>query len=443
LRVKFIFRLDFVRESNRHRPYCQNGGGRVKSIVKSGLGDPTARRTSLLAVLDCAWASGEFTANDIMRRVPLTRSTTIEAIESLIRLGLLIELENARSTDHYRKGRPARRFVLRADAGAVIGIDLGHTHLLVDVADLHGTVLARIRRDLERGHDSVEERRDAVDTAIADVIAAATLDPASVLAICVGVAAPVSRGGDSPVHPRGFWARMNPGLNELLERWAPAVRIVNDASLAAVAEGSKGAAQGCRDYVALLGGARLGAGVVIDGHLLHGAHGGVGEMVAFDHVDGVHGAIGLGHRAADWAKEDIDSGLIAPTAPLALLPRAELDGRAVLALADEGDPDAVRIAERVGALLARVVSVFGSMFDPQRVVVCGSLTARLGLIVDAARRALPSDLDLPAPEIVVSTLGADVVVVGAVSAALDLARTHALDARRRAPAAGHIDPIVG
>ena len=114
---------------------------------------------------------------------------------------------------------------------------------------------------------------------------------------------------------------MNPDLIEMLSRWAPIVHIENDASLAAVAEGAWGAAVGCRDYVSLLAGARLGAGVVVDGRLLRGAHGGAGEMVFLDDIPTVGGAGGWDSvprngraRRSSRAMSRADSGLL--TVPL-------------------------------------------------------------------------------------------------------------------------------
>ena len=382
---------------------------------------PGARRASLQAVLAFAWRSAEFTASEALHDVGLTRSTTIEALDELALRGLLRELPNARAGGDYRMGRPARRFELRADAGVVIGVDAGRAHLTTIIADLRGVTLARAHVDLDVGHDSDDERRaalaDAVDAALED--AGATRG--SVLALCVGVPAPVDARGTSPVHPNGFWRRMNPALGGMFAEWAPIVRVENDASLAAVAEGSVGAAVGIHDYIALLAGERLGAGVVVDGSLLRGAHGGVAEMVAFDHVNGVEGAWGLGYRAAQWAREAVRAGEIAAGHPLAAVGLEEIDGRMVLELAAAGDEDATAIAERVGGMLARVVAIFGSLFDPRRVVVCGGIAEGVGGVIDVARKELAQSLDLPSPEIVASALGADVVATGAVSAALQAA----------------------
>lgn len=386
-----------------------------------------ARPASLDAVLAYAWTAGEFTAADVMDAVGVTRSTAIEATASLVGLGLLAELPNARDAGEYRMGRPARRFALRPAAGILLGIDAGKAHLIVAVTDLTGTRLHTERRDLGDADGTPAARRRALREAIDVALRAAGADRDQVVALCAGVPAPVDRDGVSPRHPSGFWERMNPDLIGFFGAWAPFVRVDNDASLAAVAEGAVGAAVGCHDYIALLAGDRLGAGVVVDGRLLRGAHGGVGEMVAFDHVRGVEDASGLGHRARAWALELIERGEVAASGPLGTTSPSEIDGRLVLELAAAGDPDALRVSERVGETLARIVSVLGSMFDPRRVVVSGAISAGVGMVVDTARAALPGDMDLPAPEVVVSTLGAEVVVEGAVAGAVDLARRRSLD----------------
>lgn len=386
---------------------------------------PAARPPSQDAVLAYAWTSGEFTATEAMEATGLTRSTAIDAMDALARLGLLRELPNARLSGDYRKGRPARRFALRDDAAVLVGVDAGHEHVTVTVADLRSHPVATRRETLALDRDDAATRSALIQASIDEAIREAGRSREDVLAICVGVPAPVNSAGRSPRHPNGFWERMNPNLIDALA-WAPIARIDNDASLAAVAEGTVGAAVGCRDYIALLAGGRLGAGVVVDGNVLRGSHGGVGEMVAFDHVDGVGTADGLGARAARWAAEAVAGGQAAGSA-LAEVPPEQLDGRVVLELAARGDQAARDIVERVGGVLARIVSVLGSMFDPQRVVISGAISAGVDDVVTAARRSLPTDLDLPAPELVVSRLGADVVVTGAVAAAAAAARAQALD----------------
>lgn len=391
----------------------------------SVLPPPQSRPPSYDAVLSHAWNAEEFTATEVIAATGMTRPTAIDAMEALERIGLLRELPDARQAGAYRRGRPARRFALRDDAAVLVGVDAGNVHVTATVTDLRSRPLATHRATLEMDRDAPPARRARILAAVDAALQDAGRSRGDVLAACVGVPAPVDAEGSSPRHPAGFWERMNPELIGALA-WAPLRRVDNDATLAAVAEGAVGAAQGHRDYITLLAGARLGAGVVVDGHVLRGAHGGVGEMVAFDHVDGVGTADGLGARAAAWAAAAVADGSAAGSA-LASIPPAQLDGRAVLELAADGDEHARAIVDRVGGVLARIVSVLGSMFDPRLVVVSGAISDGLAEVVVAARRSLPTDLDLPAPELRTSRLGPDVVVTGAIAAAAADARAHALD----------------
>ncbi|MGO4489029.1 ROK family protein [Microbacterium sp. 2RAF4] len=391
--------------------------------VSAGLG---TGRASVSAVLDFAWTAGEFTASEAMAGTSLTRSTAIDAIDTLVGAEILRELPNARAAGTYRAGRPSRRFVLPADLGVVIGVDAGDTHLAVTVADLLDETLVHHRVEFDPTQ-TVSERRATILGRLGDALTEAAIAREQVLAVCVGVAAPVNRDGISPPHPEGFWERTNPGLAQALQDWAPVVQIKNDAQLAAIAEGAEGAAIGCRDYVALLASERFGGGVVVDGHVLHGAHGGVGEGVVFDHIVGVGSAFGLRYAVQDQVRAAVDSGEISHDSAVGrLVGTRRIDPRLVLTLAASGDRDAVLITSRVGATVARVVGVLGSMYDPARVIVCGAVAESIEPVLTAARRILPQELHLPAPEILASTLGAEVVSRGAVATARRAAREHAV-----------------
>ncbi|RZI85651.1 MAG: ROK family protein, partial [Microbacterium sp.] len=126
-------------------------------------------RPSLGRVLDFAWSAGAFTATDAMRSAALTRSTTIEAIDTLVDVAVLRELPNARDAGEYRAGRPARRFELRRDLGVVIGMDAGDTHVTVEVAELGGAVRVHERSDLHPSQ-SVAERQEAILRSLASAL---------------------------------------------------------------------------------------------------------------------------------------------------------------------------------------------------------------------------------------------------------------------------------
>ena len=80
--------------------------------VPGTAGAPGGSRPSLGQVLDFAWGRGPFTATEAMAGASLTRSTTIDAIDTLVEAGVVRELPNARDAGQYSAGRPARRLSL-------------------------------------------------------------------------------------------------------------------------------------------------------------------------------------------------------------------------------------------------------------------------------------------------------------------------------------------
>ncbi|WP_242682993.1 ROK family transcriptional regulator [Rathayibacter sp. SD072] len=387
------------------------------------------RRRNALEILQGAWSGEPMTASDLIERTGLTRSTVIAVCDDLIELGWLEELENQRAAGDYVKGRPARRYALRREAGVIVGVDAGQHSVGVDVADLLGDSIAHRVEPVE--HEPVEElpheRRLADIERILDrTLQQAGVADAGVLAITFGVPAPVDADGRSPADDNGFWSAMNPGLaDRFADRgWRPVVD--NDANLAALAEGWRGAAVGCSDYLTLLSGERLGGGVVLGGTLLRGARGLTGEMRYLDLVEGVGSAEGVAALARTWAQEALATEDRAPS----LLDAAPLPGaEQVLAAAAAGDALALEIVDRLAVRLTSVAATLANLLDVSLLVVGGALAESAGpLLADVSERIAPL-VHAPAPRIVPSTLGDRAVALGAVRAGLDRVRADPLALR--------------
>ncbi|WP_432546645.1 ROK family protein [Kineococcus sp. SYSU DK004] len=368
-------------------------------------------RSVLLHVWDAGGGagSGAVTGSDLMAATGLSRATAHAVCEELIERGWLRELENARASAGYVKGRPARRYALAARAGLVVGVDAGAHRVCARVTDLRGTPLGTVARRADPDHLSADPaaRLAVLRTAALDALAAAGAGPSAVLTAVVGVPAPVDADGRTTFSGNPYWEYMNPGIAVHLERelgWD--VVVDNDANLAAVAEHHRGGGRGARSHVTLLAGERFGAGVVEDGRLLRGAHGGVGEMRYLDVVEGVGSTDGIARLVRE---------------------RTGREAEEVLAAAAAGDAAAVAVTEEVGQVLTRVVATLASLLDTSRVVVAGAVAASAGPVLEVVHRALPRFVDPPRPEVVASRLGADVVVLGAVERALEVVRQRAPD----------------
>ena len=387
---------------------------------------PPLKRANLQLLLEYAWTSAAFTATDAMS-IGLTRSTIIDLLDELADCGLVTELPNSREDGTYQKGRPARRFELTADAAVVVGVDAGREHLTTTVSNLRGAIISSGQVEVDPEADSPETRRTLLRRVVTAQLATTGHGLAEVAGICIGVPAPVDARGISPAHVDGFWQRTNPDFVTVFDAEVPIIRVENDALLAAVAEGSVGGGVGCSDFVTFLSGERFGAGIFVDGRLLRGAHGGVGEMLGLDLVAGAEGVDGLGLRAARLAREAVARGTVAKGSPLLRVPVEDIDGKLVLEAARDGDADSSHIVAEVGGVLARIVGLVSSLFDPQRVIIAGGVAPGAEGLIAAAREGLPSLLHLPVPELVRSELGAGVVSVGAVQHALRSVRDGILD----------------
>ncbi|MGQ7297128.1 ROK family protein [Quadrisphaera sp. KR29] len=390
------------------------------------------RLASTAAVLDALWHGDAVTGSDLIATTGLTRATVHDVCADLIAAGWVEELADQRAHGSYARGRPARRYGLRARAGVVVGLEASSARCAALVTDLLG---ARVGAAESACRRDAGERRTAAAEAVAAALAEAGASADDVLACTVAVPAPVAASGRVEVRSNPYWVLMEAGLREHLERLLPCpVRLANDADLAALAEGRSGAAAGLLDHATVLADGGFGAGLVTAGSLVRGRWGRGGEMRWLDLVTGVGAPVGLGPLLALWDERGTDVAPD-PPGPLEAEPgtgdlEADIErARQLLRLAADGDGHALALADRAGQHLARVVATAAGLFDPEVVVVAGELAEDLGPVVDVAARLLPDLLDEPVPRLVASALGGGVIALGAVQQALDDVRAGALELR--------------
>ncbi|NQX27153.1 ROK family protein [Microbacteriaceae bacterium VKM Ac-2854] len=386
------------------------------------------RRLNATDVLARAWGGAPLTASELIATTGLTRSTVIGVCDELVERGWFRELDNQRLAGEYSKGRPARRYALRADAGVVVGVDAGIHRLTVFVNDMLGERLVQRSVQVDHARTDPTRRLDEIEGAVLAALREAGVASSAVLAVAVGVPAPVDAEGYSPGGDDDFWKRMNPPFTERFAARGWVTLVDNDANLAALAEGWTGAGAGVRNYLALLSGERLGAGVVIDGALLRGVHGRVGEMRFLDLLVGVGSADGIGLLARRWASEALRRIGREPSA-LDRIPVDALTAPEVFAAAATGDPLAADVITRIGERMTVVFAALADLLDVEVIILAGAAAASAAPVLEYAARELPAIAHDPVPVLRASTLGETVVAVGAVRRALSWVQEHALELR--------------
>lgn len=242
-------------------------------------GDPSLlRRINSAVVLHALRATDAATLTEITRVTGLSRPTVEGVVEGLIEAGYVVEKAADESVVR-RQGRPARRFRFRAEAGHLLGVDVGAHRVAALLADLDGRILGSITKDVDEAA-AADERLERVRTAVAELLRRAGVARGSLRA--VGVATPGIVEADGTVRLGAAlpeWTGLR--LGERLSRsFKCPVLVENDANAAAVAEHWKGAATESDDVVFVLAGLSPGAGSLIGGQLHRGFGGAAGEIGA-------------------------------------------------------------------------------------------------------------------------------------------------------------------
>ncbi|MGK5639151.1 ROK family protein [Streptomyces sp. URMC 126] len=365
-------------------------------------GDPSLLRrinsAVVLHALRAAAPSSAPTLTDLVKATGLSRPTVEGVVEGLIDSGLVAEA-SAEEGVARRQGRPARRFRFRAEAGHLLGVEIGPHRVAALLSDLSGRVAGSAAAEVTETA-SADARLERVRAVVADLLRRADVPRGALRA--VGVASPGIVEADGTVRlgtALPEWTGLP--LGERLRRsFRCPVLVENDANAAAVAEHWKGAAQDVDDVVFVLAGLSPGAGSLIGGRLHRGFGGAAGEI----------GALHLLGREA--TPEEVLSPTDEPLHPL-----DEAQVVRVFALAREGDVRARAAVDRYLRRLVHDVAALVLALDPELVVV-GGWAAGIGGILDPLRTELARYCLRP-PRVALSLLGDSAVATGALRLALD------------------------
>ncbi|MFC9691151.1 ROK family protein [Kribbella sp. NPDC056951] len=348
------------------------------------------RQLNVVAALRVLRAEAPLTVTELAKRTGLSRASTEDVVRDLLGRGWISEVEPTAGT----VGRPARRYRFRADAGRLLGVDIGGHKVLAVVTDLEGDVLhqTRIRVAADAGR---RERLTAVDDCIASALVGAGTTPGQIWATGVATTGLVDGTGKvmlSDSLPEWTGVDLVAHLHRVVR--GP-IRVENDCKLAALAENWRGVARYAKDVVFLLAGLRTGGGLIIDGKLHRGFANSSGEIGALP--------------AVGWER--------APEHLHSWLGAGEPVERVFLAARD-GDRAALRAVRGYVRDIAIGTSALVLTLDPELVVIGGGFSRSADVLVEPLRRELDRWC-LRTPEIRVSAFGDEGVALGAVRLAVE------------------------
>jgi predicted NBD/HSP70 family sugar kinase len=338
----------------------------------------SANRRSVTQLLT---QEGPMSRADLARGTGLSRTTVSSLVQDLVATGHVVETADRGTPHKGGSGRPPLLVALSTPPGAVAGVDVGHTHIRVAVADRSAKILAEdlIELDvdahgpvaLERAARLVESTARTAGTTSADLVGVGMCVPAPIDRRSATISTRILRG----------WADLVPS-RELEQRLRVPVTADNDANLGALAELQHGAARGSSDVVYVKIASGVGAGLVLGGRLHRGATGIAGEL---GHVQ----LRADGHVCRCGNRGCLETEVAVPRL-LGLLQPAyddELTTERLLELDSDGDAGVRRVLSDAGLTVGRALADLCNSLNPEAIVVGGALGS-CGSLLDGIRQAV-------------------------------------------------------
>jgi predicted NBD/HSP70 family sugar kinase/DNA-binding transcriptional ArsR family regulator len=360
---------------------CEGDVASLRSLRSGSL--ESLRERNRVRVIDALRERGAISRADVARSTGLSRSTVSSLVADLQAAGLVVEREGAAGPRGPEGGRPPVLIALDQSAGALIGIDYGHAHVRVAVADLSFTVLAEDGAEIDLDAAGGEEALDLAAGLAAQLLQEAGVDRHRVLAAGMGVPGPIDRE-TGLLLSRPILPSMD-GIDtaaEMQARLDLPVHVDNDANVGALGEATFGAGDGARVMAYLRLSAGIGAGLVIGGRPFRGARGIAGE-IGHVLVDPQGAICRCGNRGC------LETFVAGP-ALCELLRRSHgpLTVAELVALANDGDAGCRRVIHDAGRVVGRAVADLCNFINPDLVVVGGELSVAGDLLLDPMREAV-------------------------------------------------------
>jgi glucokinase len=306
-------------------------------------------------------------------------------------------------------------------SGHVIGVDIGGTNLRIALADINGTVLAKW---------SASTRKTSSPDTIIQQISIGTnylLEQTSVSRgslLAAGVGAPGITNGDAGVVIATSYLNgwKDVPLRSMLEsEMGIQTAVENDVRLAAIGENWSGAARGIDDFVFLAIGTGIAAGIFANGKLIHGTNWAAGE-IGYMHVPGVSDQAAKqgepGSLESMIGAEGIRQQWLQCCNGMRPAQTRDLSATEIFEHGGAGDSLAETVLNRSARILAYAVYNISLVLNCKLFVLGGGVGTSTPLLI-ATQRVLERYTAPARPELIISSLGHDAQLVGAIRLALN------------------------
>ena len=380
------------------------------------IGSPALmRRTNARTILRSLKKLGTCSRADLVRETGMSAPTVANVVSDLDDLGLIHWIGEGVSGG----GRPPENLRFNADYGCLAGVDITADAIRILLTDLNGALLEEQNELLTKEARSPDAVIEVLRSSLKAIMQRRNLPSKKLVAMTVGVAGitNVKDGIVVSVSDSSTWRDVS--LRNLLkEHFACALFVENDTNLAAIGEHFRGVAQAEDSFVFIGIGSGVGAGIFLNGQIVHGASWSAGEIGylripnissmqpslyefgALEQVLGGPGILRSWNAASNKSSQTIK------------LRKATK----VLDLALEGDAAAQKIVLQRARLLKDVVLNLSLILNPNPFVLGGDLGAHAALLKPTVEMLRESEVAVAS--VLPSSLGNSAVVWGGIAVSM-------------------------
>ncbi|WP_339060404.1 ROK family glucokinase [Tepidibacillus marianensis] len=277
-----------------------------------------------------------------------------------------------------------------------VGIDLGGTSIKMGLISDKGELLTQLEipTRTKEGYQTIIE--DIVQHS-KQLVSKAGFEWGTVKGMGIGIPGLLDiESGIVCMAPNLHWADI-PIKRILEEKLQVPVQIENDGNIAAIGEAWMGAGKGYKYVVMATIGTGIGAGIIIDGQILHGKNGmaaelghipisnrgiqcGCGNFGCLETVSSATGMIRMAKEIVEQRKESM----------LTREYKSQLDqltAKSIFDAAKENDREAIEIIQVAAHLLGKALATVANLFDPEIIIIGGGVSKTGDILFQPIREA--------------------------------------------------------
>ena len=270
--------------------------------------------------------------------------------------------------------------------GMRIGIDLGGSKYRLGLVNRSSELVSKSIRVSVDDINDADDLIYSITISVSDLLSSQQVAREKIIGVGMGAPGPLDIKSGVILHtPNMTYLRDFPLLKQMKENLSMEVVLGNDANCFVLGQQIAGAAKDCKNVFGITLGTGFGCGMIIDGRLYEGATGTAAEYGISQYLEG--------------AFEDYISGK-----GLKLIYR-KISGNSkrpfeIEDAARGGAPDAIQAFGEFGRHIGSALSYVVNLFDPEMIVIGGSVANSYHLFIEPLKESLLSKIsNLPAQKL--------------------------------------------